>query len=157
MKPEATLSALDGFLRKIWLECCGHLSSFEIGDRRYERISEDLLESNDAESMEVAAGKVLKPGASAHYVYDYGSSTELKLRALEPRLGKPAREPIRLVARNTPPSINCQSSGHGEALHICSSCGQPLCPKCSPKHRCGPEMLLPIVNSPRVGTCAYGT
>jgi hypothetical protein len=27
----ATLQDLDDFLRQIWLECCGHLSSFEIG------------------------------------------------------------------------------------------------------------------------------
>ena len=25
---EKTLSDLDGFLRRIWLECCGHLSAF---------------------------------------------------------------------------------------------------------------------------------
>lgn len=155
VKPQATLSDLDDFLRKTWLECCGHLSSFEIGDRRYECSRDDLFES-DAEGMDVAVGKVLKAGASADYVYDFGSSTELKLRVLEPRLGKPSREPVRLVARNTPPSISCKS-GHGEAQNVCSSCGQPLCRKCSPKHRCGPEMLLPIVNSPRVGTCAYGT
>lgn len=31
----ATLSDLDDFLRDIWLECCGHLSEFEIGDASY--------------------------------------------------------------------------------------------------------------------------
>src|ERR1700676_2284235 len=31
----APLSKLDDFLRHTWLECCGHLSAFEIGDNRY--------------------------------------------------------------------------------------------------------------------------
>ena len=98
---------------------------------------------------------MLRPGPPVHYTYDFGSSTELELRVLERRLGQPAREPVRLAARTAPPSIDCRR-GHGAALNVCSSWGQPLCGKCSPKHDCGPEMLLPIVNSPRVGTCAYG-
>src|SRR5438128_2703140 len=28
---QATLTDLDNFLRKTWLECCGHLSAFSIG------------------------------------------------------------------------------------------------------------------------------
>lgn len=151
VKPRATLRDLDDFLRQTWLECCGHLSSFEIGDHLYESDSE-----SGAEGMDVAVEKALRPGTLANYVYDFGSSTELELRVLTPRVGKPSGEPVLLVARNTPPSINCRS-GHGEAQNVCSSCGQPLCRKCSSKHRCGPEALLPIVNSPRVGTCAYGT
>jgi hypothetical protein len=31
----ATLAKLDAFLRETWLECCGHLSSFEIAGERY--------------------------------------------------------------------------------------------------------------------------
>ncbi len=30
MNAGATLADLDDFLRGIWLECCGHLSSFDI-------------------------------------------------------------------------------------------------------------------------------
>ncbi len=155
VKPEATLSSLDSILRETWLECCGHMSSFEIGDRRFDSALDDF-DPDDGESMEVAVGEVLEPGAGARYVYDFGSSTELKLRVLSPRLGTPTRELVRLVARNTAPSIRCKR-GHGDALHICAICNQPLCQECGPGHRCGPEMLLPVVNSPRVGTCAYGT
>ena len=35
MRGEATLQELDDYLRAIWLECCGHLSAFEIGEVRY--------------------------------------------------------------------------------------------------------------------------
>ena len=27
----ASLEQLDGFLRRIWLECCGHMSAFRVG------------------------------------------------------------------------------------------------------------------------------
>ena len=30
---EATLEDLDGYLRKCWLECCGHRSAFRLGER----------------------------------------------------------------------------------------------------------------------------
>jgi hypothetical protein len=43
MSGETTLSDLDDFLRDIWLECCGHLSMFEIGHRHYQSFPEDNL------------------------------------------------------------------------------------------------------------------
>lgn len=36
MPVDATLSDLDIFLRGIWLECCGHLSAFRIGETSYD-------------------------------------------------------------------------------------------------------------------------
>jgi hypothetical protein len=38
---ELTLADLDDFLRAIWLECCGHLSEFEIGGVSYSAYEED--------------------------------------------------------------------------------------------------------------------
>src|SRR5437764_872824 len=35
------LETLDSFLRNIWLECCGHLSEFKIGDISYSSEPED--------------------------------------------------------------------------------------------------------------------
>src|SRR5216117_3163719 len=35
VKANSTLRQLDNFLRNMWLECCGHLSSFEVGHTRY--------------------------------------------------------------------------------------------------------------------------
>ena len=32
---DATLREVDRFLRAVWLECCGHVSQFEIGDDVY--------------------------------------------------------------------------------------------------------------------------
>ena len=38
IKSEASLRQLDTFLRRIWLECCGHMSAFHIGSLRYSSI-----------------------------------------------------------------------------------------------------------------------
>ena len=37
---DAVLKDIDIFLRNIWLECCGHLSMFEINDNFYESETE---------------------------------------------------------------------------------------------------------------------
>jgi hypothetical protein len=51
---QATLQDLDEFLRAIWLECCGHLRSFEIGG---ETFFSERMEPGDR-SMRVRLGKV---------------------------------------------------------------------------------------------------
>ena len=43
MKDTASLKDLDQFLRDIWLECCGHLSDFEIEGVRYESSAKKTL------------------------------------------------------------------------------------------------------------------
>ncbi len=45
MPASARLADLDNFLRDIWLECCGHLSAFRIGDVSY---SWNVEEADDA-------------------------------------------------------------------------------------------------------------
>ena len=35
MPLDATLTAVDKFLREIWCECCGHLSAFSMGGREF--------------------------------------------------------------------------------------------------------------------------
>src|SRR5689334_4686797 len=48
-----TLRDLDQFLRDIWLECCGHLSQFIIGDTSYVgKPDEELFFDENAESFE---------------------------------------------------------------------------------------------------------
>ena len=55
--PKASLEELDSFLRQTWLECCGHLSEFEIQGRRFVNSREmDLNDQPDFEdkTMEVS-------------------------------------------------------------------------------------------------------
>lgn len=78
---KATLKALDRFLRDIWLECCGHLSSFEIAGKTF--LSE-RMEPGDR-SMNFALAKVVAPGMKFQHIYDFGTSTELLLNVISAR------------------------------------------------------------------------
>jgi Plasmid pRiA4b ORF-3-like protein len=156
-----TLATLDRFLRDTWLECCGHLSAFEIGGVRY-AIDAGLDDEwgMDEKSMRVRLDKGFSPGQSCSYEYDYGTTTELKLKVIAERdvEAKGKGKAIQVLARNTPPVILCEECGK-PATNVCSQCifeGKGwLCDDCAEEHECGEEMLLPVVNSPRVGMCAY--
>jgi hypothetical protein len=154
-----SLATLDRFLRNTWLECCGHLSAFEIGDVRY---SVDTGMDDEwgvvEKSMRVRLDSVLHPGESCLYEYDYGTTTELKLKVIEQREAETKGQAIQLLARNTPPPIMCNGCDTS-ATKVCSQCVYEgtgwLCDSCAQNHECGEDMLLPVVNSPRVGMCAY--
>lgn len=65
---------------------------------------------------------------------------------------------VRVVARNEPPIWPCDTCGQPATL-VCAQCvydGQAFyCAEHGPSHDCGEEMLLPVVNSPRMGVCGY--
>ena len=53
IKENATLDDLDQFIRDIWVECCGHLSAFEINGVSYEKEpDDDFCWDEPAESTE---------------------------------------------------------------------------------------------------------
>lgn len=163
MPGKARLRDLDEFLRNTWLECCGHLSMFTIAGRRYSIDTEDFFSSFDEGeeevSMDIAIDKVLTPKIKIDYEYDFGSTTELTLRVISEQKIKFSGKEIRLLARNEEPLIMCEKCGETKATKVCGQCvyddGAWLCGKCAKKHRCGEDMLLPVVNSPRTGICAY--
>jgi len=150
----ATLKDLDRFLRDIWLECCGHLSSFEIGGETF--ISEKYDPGD--RSMNIALGKVIAPGMKFEHIYDFGTSTVCSLKLVSARDGLAKGKAVRILARNEPPDIRCQSCGK-PATKVCAQCiyeGEGwLCEDCAKEHKCGEDMLLPVVDSPRVGMCGY--
>lgn len=152
---DATLLDLDSFLRGTWLECCGHLSAFTIEGISYAYAPQKELGDK---SMKVKLGKILAPGMKFLYEYDFGTTTELTLKVVEERGGEKGDEPVRILARNEPPQIACESCGK-IATQVCSQCiyyeKAWFCDECAAEHECGEDMLLPVVNSPRVGMCAY--
>lgn len=154
MPADATLSHLDGFLRDIWLECCGHLSVFTIGEERYYAAPEGPGEKG----MNMDLAKVLRVGTVFGHEYDFGTPTELRLRVLGERQGMVRGKVVQILARNDPPPVTCEGCGK-LATQVCSGCVWEskgwLCDTCAARHECGEEMLLPVVNSPRVGMCGY--
>jgi hypothetical protein len=113
----APLSKLDNFLRHTWLECCGHLSAFEIGGKRYASGPMD-----EEMSMRAPFGEVREVGMKFSYEYDCGSTTALVLRVValrEPGLPKGAVEGL---ARNEAPQESCQRCRIRPATQICTEC-----------------------------------
>ncbi len=143
----ATLKTLDGFLRQIWLECCGHMSSFFMGKHTIGKTRQ--------------VGAILEPGMEVDYDYDMGSTTSLRIKVLGeyPGLVKKKMQ-VEVLARNQPPEIPCDECGNNPAAGICSECSWEgsgwLCESCAAEHECGDEeYFLPVANSPRTGVCGY--
>jgi hypothetical protein len=101
---------------------------------------------------------VLHPGQRYSYEYDFGSTTELVIKAISEHETRVEEEPIQVLARNTVPWLTCDVC-EKPATSMCSECLYEdkgyLCDTCAKVHSCGEEMLLPVVNSPRAGVCGY--
>ena len=138
---DAKLEQLDDLLRRIWLECCGHMSEFCTGRQKI--------------SMGHRMGEVFyRYGVGIKHVYDFGTSTELGVYFAGLTEGT-TMKPV-VAARNEPPIWPCDECGEA-ASNICVECdeGGFCCVRHAKDHDCGEEMLLPVVNSPRMGVCGY--
>lgn len=152
------LCDLDRFLRDIWLECCGHMSRFNIDGGRYFSNSEFL--EGDEENMKIPLKSVVGVGNSFLHEYDFGSTTMLQLKIISKYSG-PMESNIKILARNNEPEYFCETCNK-KAKNICSLCFELICndKKCIKKHQCIIEeeddyMMMPLVNSPRTGVCGY--
>ena len=156
----ATLRHIDNFLRKHWLECCGHLSLFRINGVRHHSDGFDEHPGMPASSMDQQAARVLTPHTEAHYEYDMGSTTHLRIRvspapaAASEWLRQHQLDPAAPVMQNIIPET-------------CTGCGGPAgytsspehtdwpdhrCDRCLPSH---PVHYRPLDNSPRDGTGCF--
>ncbi len=150
------LKRIDDLLRDTWVECCGHLSAFAINGEMYQSELDEFFDNPD---MNHSLDKLLEKGTTFEYEYDFGSPTQLDLKVISEYQIEDAGTSIKILARNDPPLILCENCGD-PATYICTYCEYPeegwLCDDCAAEHKCGEEMLLPVVNSPRVGVCGYG-
>ena len=149
----AEFADIDDFLRRNWLECCGHLSSFEFGE---------MILSSDPDGdffdfgMDIPFAAELEIGDVVHYTYDFGDSTDLEIEVMDefPLPSNRDYPPVFLMAHNLAPDLLCDCGALAD--DICHSCyDTALCSKCAELHDCGDEFLVKIVNSPRCGQCAY--
>lgn len=155
------LAELDQYLRDVWLECCGHLSSFFVGSAEYKWQIFEMDElfaafgERELKTMDVELGLVAPPRTQFSYWYDYGTTTTLRLRSMGELDGDRGGH-ITLLARNDAPAIDCSMCGApatwvspSDDDWIAMTAG--LCDNCAPAS----DYRLPIVNSPRRGVCAY--
>ncbi|HEX2909863.1 MAG TPA: hypothetical protein VH186_03575 [Chloroflexia bacterium] len=160
----ASLLNLDSFLRYVWLECCGHLSAFELGPFRYASSPDKEYGLKEKSMRGPRLEIMMSVGNEFTYEYDYGTTTKLNLKVVGEREGAAiGHQPtICLMARNEPPLIPCEKCRQGKAeasSQICMECiwhGEGwLCDKHARAHKEHADFFLPVVNSPRVGQCGY--
>ncbi|MEX2281231.1 MAG: hypothetical protein WEE89_01960, partial [Gemmatimonadota bacterium] len=148
----ASMQVLDGYLRKIWLDCCGHSSQWSMG-RAW---------SGRPIPMSAKAGPVFRPGVELVHVYDFGTTSETRVKVIDTRQGAAtSRRPIVLLARNDAPRISCMEC-EGDAEWLCLQCVYDLEADgglCAAHGQVHPHEdygeLMPVVNSPRMGVCGY--
>ena len=173
------LEEIDGVLRNIWLDCCGHNSAFydpkrksasrgkydvadayeflRFGDvAKYEKIMKDIVGEIP---MRHRSKKIFYRGLTLDYEYDFGSSTFLTLEVVEEYPVK-AKKRIVFLSRNEPLQIMCSLCNKVPATQVCAIDAHVFCDKCAKKHakKCfdfAEYASMPVVNSPRMGVCGY--
>lgn len=151
MNGNSTLGHLDDYLRKIWLECCGHLSEFYFGKRYGEGIP---IGARIAETFARAP--------QITHIYDFGTSSETLIKVVSVREGKPVKKnPIVLHVRNIMPPQECMECDK-PAKWLCLECLYEdslwgvLCDEHAETHpHKENEDPIALVNSPRLGMCGY--
>ena len=135
---DATLAALDKFLREIWCECCDHLSAFRRGSAEF------------GKTRKISS---LSAGDTLFYEYDFGSTTDIAISVIEAVWRPKQKQKAQLLARNEPLERACDICG-APATQINAWEGELLCDKCADEAD-DEDALLPFVNSPRSGVCGY--
>ncbi|MDP2918251.1 MAG: hypothetical protein Q8N68_02015 [bacterium] len=147
---QAQIKDLDNLIRNVWVECCGHMSLF---GNYNNKVGKGRIITN-----------TLWPGDNLKYIYDFGSSTELIIEALEySHCQLSDKKKIELAARNYLPLSNCAKCGQ-PATQICAVCAEEesglACDQCAKKYHNEESekeehYILPLANSPRSGVCGY--
>lgn len=149
VRGDAKMKVIDNFLRKIWLECCGHLSAF--GHKNFKVKMSHKVED------------VFQPRIKIYHDYDFGTTTRVFLKARK-HYKLNLKEKIILLSRNEPLKIMCSSCKKEPAVNLCTVCWYEkdafFCEACSEKHAEECEDFadyaqMPVVNSPRMGQCGY--
>ncbi len=122
-------------------------------------VLEDLIDQLEDRSMDVVLERVIKDRKKFLYEYDFGSTTYIDLKLVGEREGLIAnkKKPVEILARNIAPAFSCTVCGKPAKLVVGGYYAleeSVYCNKCAKKSG-EDEMMLPIVNSPRMGVCGY--
>ena len=139
----SSLTVVDTFLRKIWLECCGHMS--DIFDLGYAAVKKSTKLGD------------IPVGTKLLHEYDFGSTTQCLITVVDSVTQEGAKRGVRLLARNIPFEFECgECDAKADLIDVerMYDGSYPfLCNVCAGKG--DNEMVLPVTNSPRMGVCGY--
>jgi hypothetical protein len=135
----STLKDLDKFIKKEWVECCGHLSCF-----------------NDINYKKINMNKKINELYNQNILYTYGTETVVNIfidSSLNCMSEKDKK--IEILVQNEKPFIKCKLCDF-DSKYILNN--DTLCEKCKDngidKYTFGDDIYL-INNSPRIGLCDY--
>jgi len=152
-----TLQDLDQFLRDIWVECCGHLSAFEIHGESYEsQADEEWGFGESSNDMNVKLKNVTGVNDKIQYEYDFGSTTYLEIKVVSEITCSRKGKNIEIIARNNEPELKCSNCGN-KAEYYDYENEEYLCADCFENYTGDEDMVEEVdyVNSPRAGVCGY--
>jgi hypothetical protein len=136
-------SDIDEFLKKIWCECCGHMSEFNLFENGVGPIGEVK------KTFKLSKYKI---DDRFEYQYDMGSTTTIYFEILDKFTGKEKTSEIEILKRNEIPKIICENCDN-EAKYYDGENDEFVCEDCSKEIE--EDTRLNIVNSPRTGVCGY--
>lgn len=154
-RSDAILAQIDALLRDLWMEDRQKESRFRIGRNVYssERPAEPTP-GNLKGDLSIPLEEIVENDVPFTYTYDMEQTTEVEGRVVDRRYILPDQPetPVRLLARNTPPSLPCACGS--DATWICSACfdrgdGGLLCEACAEEHSCPEKHLSELSNTPR--------
>ena len=135
---KTTFDELDHFFRAIWLECCGHMSSFRVKSGvTITDMSDDFGFEPNTKSMTTKVSKVFEKGVVLDYEYDFGSTTGFQIKVLDQYTLPLQPDNVLLISRNEPLPILCRTCEKEPAQEICEVHmyeGGFFCKKCAKKH-----------------------
>jgi len=149
VKGDFTMKKMDDYLRRIWLECCGHMSGFSAKTTEIKMSHKVMQVFNSYDKIQ--------------HDYDFGSTTRVFLKSIN-NYQLNIKENITLLSRNEPLELMCAMCKTEAAVNLCTTCSYDeysfFCEKCSEEHAKVCEDFeeyssMPVVNSPRMGTCGY--
>ena len=168
---KTTYDEVDQFLRQIWLECCGHMSSFTDPSQKRNSLQPSLQNIFSMDEMNYPGEidmntpiyKTYSKNKKLQYDYDFGTTTRLDFVLID-QIDIPAPSHILLLSRNEPLKIMCHKCGDKPAVEICTVHwgydASFFCKKCAKAHEKECEdfadyAAMSVVNSPRMGECGY--
>ena len=141
-------SHIDTFLRNIWCECCGHMSTLDV----FEEVNKNKTQS-------VKFNTLISKYENAKqfiYSYDMGSTTDIYFRIIKKLEGTNKNTDIELLYRNEPFKVKCHNYKKCKEYATNIYYDELYCNDCKNNiDEEEQELILKLSNSPRTGICAF--